>query len=132
LIALADVLADLLVQLVDGVRHLGAVHLHRTLHPGAPARPRFPFRIARLHEQNEFLLGMAGEQETHRLGFLKSGQIQQIAVLPVAILDIVGSRRHGRGREQGGRVRPDLVQKRTPAAREHLRHQDHEVIVTCL
>jgi hypothetical protein len=79
------------------------------LHASPRAVPHFPFRIAGPHEHHTASLAKAAEQQ-RCAGLLEPGQVVQVGVLPVLVLDVVVPDGHGRRRQQQGRVGSDCLE----------------------
>ena len=77
------------VDVGDGKGVVGAKIASRALRAGASAVPGLARRIAIAHEQNVFALWTAGHQHRHRFGLGEAGQVEEIAVRPVGVLDVV-------------------------------------------
>ena len=102
-------------QLIQGMGDVRAVALHSPFRPPAEARPHLRGGVLGMHEQHKaFALGTVGQQQRHRIGFIKSREIEKIAVLSERkfAVGVVG----GQGcRRNHGRCRPELIQKPLPA-----------------
>ncbi len=107
-----------LVQVGDREGIVGAVVAPRPGRSGAPAVPGLAQRVALAHEQDVLGLGPARHQHGHRLGFCEAGQVVEVAVLAVGVLDVVVAQAHRGGRQHGDGVTPHQLHQRPAAVRE--------------
>ena len=117
------------------------VHAHRVIHGGAAldetrqdvvrtvltcrpfgasaaAIPGLPRRIAIAHKEDVFGGLTPGHQNRDRLGLAKPGEIEEVAVLAVGVLDIVVAHLHRRCRHDGDGVATHDAGELPPAACE--------------
>ena len=101
-----------------GKRVVGAEVARRAVGTGAPAVPGFARRIAIAHEENVFALRAARHQHRHRFGLRETGEIEEVAVGPVRVFDVVVAHAHGRGGHDGNRIAAHLLEQCAAAAFE--------------
>src|SRR5262249_35659867 len=75
----------------------------------APSGPRLAFAITRADEEHILLFGMTRLQDAHRARLGKAGEVVEVALLAIAILDVVGAQAFRRGGGDRPRVRPHRV-----------------------
>ena len=109
-----------LVDVGDRKGVVGAVVARGALGPGAPAVPGLARRIAIAHEQDVFALRTARHQHRDGLGLVETGEIEEVAVGPVGVFDVVVAHAHGRGGHDGDRIAAHLLQQRAAAPLEFL------------
>ena len=95
------------VELVDGERGLRAKSRLGAVDARASAGPDLILGAARAHEHHERGLGMIGAQQHHRPRLLKTGQIQDVAVLAEAVVHVAVANLFRRRRQQQRRARPE-------------------------
>ncbi len=93
-----------LVDLADGLGVIGTVALHCALGTGTATVPGFHGGIALPAEQTEFLL-MPRRQHGDGFGFRETGQIIEIAILAIGIMDVAIARRFRGSGDQGDGAR---------------------------
>ena len=86
-------------ELVDRERVVGAEVLLRAVDAGARSVPDLALGIARPHEHRRLRLRFAVEDE-HGLRLVEAGQVVEVGVLPVLVLDVVVADRERRGEQQ--------------------------------
>ncbi len=106
-----------LVEIGDGESIVGSVFFHRPIRPCAPPIPGLAQWITIAHEQNVFSCRPARHQHRHSLRFSKTGQVLEVAVLPVGVLDIIVAGAGGRGRHDGDAVAPHQPRQLPATAR---------------
>jgi hypothetical protein len=114
------------VDVIDRKSVVHAVVAHRAFRSSARAIPRLAFSIALAAEQDDFAVAAARNQREHGLGFRKSGQVMEVAVLPVRIVAVVVAQPLRRRRHDANRIAPDDSHQLLAAARvlfavDHLR-----------
>ena len=87
---------------------------------GARAVPRLAQRVVLAHEQQVFRLRTARHQHRNRIRFRKAGQVVEVAVLPIGILDVAVAMAHRRRRQDRDRILADHAHELAPPARELL------------
>ena len=92
-----------LVKRADGIGGIRAELLLRSLQTGALAVPEFALGIAVAAEQHELTVGAARHEHGHRFGLAETGQVQQVGVRPIRIIDIAAADLH-RARGNDGRA----------------------------
>ena len=103
-------------QLIQGQGDVCAVTLHGPFSAPAETGPHLRRRILGLHEQHEpFPLGAMGQQQSHRIRFIKSSQIKEVAVLAEGPLTI-GVMGNQRGRRDHSCGRTKLIEETLPPA----------------
>ena len=109
-----------LVDVLDGKRIVRAVALDRALGTGPRTVPRLAQRVALADEQQ--VLGVDPSRHQNRDGFRlgKAGQIVEMAVLPVGVLDVAIAVTHRRRRKNRDRILADHAHELPAAARELL------------
>ena len=95
---------------------IGAEPAARTGRAGTPAVPGLACRITVSHEQQVLALRSPRHQHRDRLRFGETGEVVEVAVLPVGVLDVVVAQMHGRRGDDGDGVASHLAHQRTPAA----------------
>src|ERR1700722_9525515 len=78
-----------LVDIGDRKGVVSAVILNCARGTGALAVPDLALAITLAHKQDVFRRPTPGDQHRHRLRLVKAGQVEEIAVLPVVVLDVV-------------------------------------------
>ncbi|MNQ47384.1 hypothetical protein D3C85_612250 [compost metagenome] len=106
-----DQAGENLIDDADGEGLVGAVVAQRALLAGAQALPQLTLGIALAAEQHILALSPPGNQRQHRFRLGEAGQVLEVAVLTIGLLDVAVADLHGRRRQQGD------------AARLHLLHQ---------
>ena len=103
--------------LVEFINRISGIHakifpcaLHAKAFPG----PGFFVFITRTHKQDEPFLVVVGREQAQGFRFGETGQVVQVVVLAIAILDILGAN-GSRGRGKNGYPVTHLFQKRLPA-----------------
>ncbi len=86
-------------ELVHRKGRVGTEVADRSLDACARAVPHFALRVARSDEEHRVVLGMRARQDEHRVRLVEPGQIEEVRVLPVLVLDVVVPNRHGRRRQ---------------------------------
>ena len=61
--------------------------------------PDLALGIARAHEEHRLVLRVLGRQNEHGLGLVEAGQVEEVGVLPVLVLDVVVADRNRRRRK---------------------------------
>ena len=103
------------VDLFDGQRLIHAEGFHRRLRAEQNAFPQFLLRILRLAEQHGLALLPPRNEREQGLGFGEPGQIIEIAVLAVGVVDIAAAHALRRRGEQGDGAGAELRHQRRPA-----------------
>ena len=106
------------VEIGDRKGVVRAVQLAGALEAGAAAMPGLRFRVLFAAEQDVFALRAIGDQHHHRLGFGKSGEVVDIAVRTVGIIDVAIADPLGGGRLDGDAAAVDDVHQFLAAAGE--------------
>ncbi len=107
-----------LVDVADREGVVRAVVPDRPFRARAGAVPGLARRVAVAHEQDVFTRRPAGNQHRHGLGLGEAGQVVEITVRAVEVLDVVVAHAHGRGRQDRDRVLAHDPHQLAPAARE--------------
>ena len=108
------------VDVADGKSMVGAVVARGAFGPRAPSIPGLARRIAIAHEEDVFTLRASRHQHRNRVGLRESGEIEEIAVGPVGVFDIVVAHAHRRGGHDGDRIAAHLLEQCAAAALEFL------------
>ena len=108
------------VDVPDRERIVGAVFLDCALRACARPVPGLASRIAVAHEQHELALRAARQQDRDGLGFLERGQVVEIAVRTVLVLDVVVAGPDRRGRQDRDCVPAHEPHQLPPPTREFI------------
>src|SRR5882724_1451251 len=119
LCALLDEARQDLIDVGDREGVVRPVALNRALGSGARTVPCLPSRIALPDEQQILGLRPSRHQDGDRLGFRKSGEIVEMTVLPIGVLDVAVAMAHRSRGQNRDRVPADHAHELpSPAARE--------------
>ena len=103
------------VDIGDRERIIGAEPAARARRTGTPAIPGLACRITVSHEQQVLALRSPRHQHRDRLRFGETGEVVEVAVLPIGVLDVVVAQMHGRSGDDGDGIAPHLAHQRTSA-----------------
>jgi hypothetical protein len=107
-----------LVDVADREGVIGAVRLHGAIRPRAGAVPGLARGIAVPHEQDELALRPAGNQHRDCLRLRERGQVVEVAVGTVVVLDVVVAHAHrGCGQDRNG-LAAHVAHQQAPALRK--------------
>ena len=104
----------------------GAVLLDGARRTCAPPVPGLAQRVPVPHEEHVLRVLAAGDEHRDRLRLAESGQIEEVAVLPVGVLDVVVAVPHRRRGHDRDAVLAHDAHELAPAARELLALQSFE------
>ncbi len=113
------------VDVADGEGIVSAEVAHCTLGPGAAAVPGFARRITVAHEQHVLRVLAAGDQHRDRFGFVETGEVVEVAVGPVVVMDIAVALALGRGGNDGDGALAHQLHQLLAAARVLVFTQGH-------
>ncbi|MCY1397965.1 hypothetical protein D9M71_129890 [compost metagenome] len=121
-----DQAGENLIDDADGEGLVGAVVAQRALLAGAQAVPQLTLGIALAAEQHVLAMLAAGDQGHHRFRLGEAGEVLEVAVLAVNVLDIAVADVHRRRRQDGDAVGLHLLHQRlAPTGVFRLRDTDH-------
>ena len=93
-IDVAEVVRELLCELFDGIRSVRTEVCNRAFQPGARTVPDLPLAFLWANEEDHLvLLVLIGEQQ-QALGLVEPRQVEEVAVLPVRVPDVVVAECH--------------------------------------
>ncbi|MNM82310.1 hypothetical protein D3C81_943370 [compost metagenome] len=125
-LATFDQAGEDVVDVADGEGVIGAEILDRTVLAGTQAVPQLALGIALAAEQHVFAMSAAGDQHHHRFRLGEAGEVLEVAVLAVDVLDIAVADVHRRRRQDGDAVGLHLLHQRlAPTGVFRLRDTDH-------
>ena len=108
-----------------GKRVVGAEVAHRALGPGAATIPGFARGIAVAHEQDVLGLLATGDEHRDGLGLVEAGQVVEVAVGPVVVVDVAVALALGRGGNDGDGALAHQLHQLLAAARVLVFTQGH-------
>jgi hypothetical protein len=76
-------------ELADGERGVRAEVADGSLDTGPRPVPHLALGVARPHEESHAVVGVPRREDEHRLGLVESGQVIEVGILPVLVLDVV-------------------------------------------
>jgi hypothetical protein len=109
-----------LVEVGDRERVVRAVGGDGAFRSGARPVPILALAVALAHEQQVLALRSAGCEHRDRVGLREAGEVVEIAVLPVRVLDVAVTGAHRRGRQDRDRVAPERAHQLRATAAEFL------------
>ena len=113
------------VDVADRERIVGAVVAHGAIRSGATAIPGLAGRVAIAHEQDVFAVRASRNQHGHRFRFVETGQVMEIAVGPVVVMDVAVALPLGRGGKDGDGALAHELHQLVAAARVFVFAQGH-------
>ena len=100
-----EVLLELLGEVPDRERGVSAEPLDRAFDTGARPVPCLAFRVALAHEEDRAVFVVGSREDQHRVGLLEAGEIPEVRVLTVGVLDVVVADVDGTRGEHGDGAR---------------------------
>ncbi len=111
-IAALDQAREDVVDITDGKGVVGTVFTYRAVLPGPQAVPELALGIALAAEQHVLAMLAPGNQRDHRFRLGEAGEVLEVAVLAVDMLDIAVADVHRRRRQNGDAVGFHLLHQR--------------------
>ncbi len=103
-VAALDQAGKNVVDITDGKGIVGAIFGNGPVLPGTQTVPELALGIALATEQHVFTMPATGDQGDHRLRLGETGEVLEVAVLAVDMLDITVADVHRRRRQNGDAV----------------------------